>query len=255
LPQQQLRRLGLSCVTILAREVSTDLHPMRILAIETTDLAGSVAALERDRLLAQCDLDSSMRSARTLAAGIAALIGKVGWQPRDAELVGVATGPGSFTGLRVGVTTAKLFAYAVGAQVMGINTLEAIAHQSPDDARQIWAVLDAQREQVFSAQFSRTEDGWHWIVQTSLLDNAAWLARLSAGDAVTGPGLAKVSARLPLGIAQADRTLWSPKAATIGKLAWRQFQSGRRDELKSLVPHYFRPSAAEEKRAQTKSHG
>jgi tRNA threonylcarbamoyladenosine biosynthesis protein TsaB len=223
---------------------------MRILAIETTDLAGSVAALEADRPLAQCDLDSSMRSAQTLAGGVAALLGKVGWQPRDVQLIGVATGPGSFTGLRVGVTTAKMYAYAVGAEVMGVNTLEAIAHQAPDNICKIWAVLDAQREQVFAAQFSRTDDGWNWMGEPSLLDNAAWLARLSATDAVTGPGLAKLSARLPLGISQMDRTLWSPKAATVGRLAWRQFQSGRRDKLRSLVPHYFRPSAAEEKRAQ-----
>jgi tRNA threonylcarbamoyladenosine biosynthesis protein TsaB len=224
---------------------------MRILAIETTDLAGSVAALESNRLLAHFDLDSSRRSAQTLAGGIATLLGKVGWQTRDVELVGVATGPGSFTGLRVGITTAKMYAYAVGAEVMGVNTLEAIAYQAPDDLRKIWAVLDAQREQIFAAQFSRTEDGW--VGQTSLLDNAGWLVRLAASDAVTGPGLGKLSAQVPHGITQIDRALWSPKAATVGRLAWRQYQSGRRDELRSLVPNYFRLSAAEEKRAQGKS--
>ena len=223
---------------------------MRILAIETTALAGSVAALEGDRLLARCDLEPSMRSAQTLAGGIATLLERVGWQPRDVELIGVATGPGSFTGLRVGVTTAKMFAYAVGAQVMGVNTLEVIAHQAPEDTRKTWAVLDAQREQVFAALFSRAGDDWDSIDQPSLLDNDTWLAQLAAGDAVTGPGLLKLSARLPLGVAEIDSALWSPKAATVGRLAWRQFQSGKRDELQSLVPHYFRLSAAEEKRAQ-----
>jgi len=225
---------------------------MRILAIETTNLAGSVAAIEGDRLLVQCDLDSSMRSAQTLAGGIATLLEKAGWRPPDVQLIGVATGPGSFTGLRVGVTTAKMYAYAVGAEVMGVNTLEAIADRAPDGIHELWTVLDAQREQVFAARFSRADDAWRSIAEPSLLDNAAWLARLAAGDAVTGPGLAKLSARLPPGIAQTDCALWSPKAATVGQLAWRQFQSGRRDELKSLVPHYCRPSAAEEKRAQRK---
>jgi tRNA threonylcarbamoyladenosine biosynthesis protein TsaB len=227
---------------------------MRILAIETTDIAGSVAALEGDRLLAQCDLDSSKRSAQTLAGGIAALLGKIGWQPQNVQLIGVATGPGSFTGLRVGVTTAKMYAYAVGAEVMGVNTLEAIVHQAPGNIRKIWAVLDAQREQVFAAQFSRNADGWRWMGEPSLLDNAAWLARLAASDGVTGPGLTKLSSRLPHEVSQVDRQLWPPKAAAVGKLAWQQYQSGRRDELRSLVPHYFRPSAAEEKRAQTKAH-
>jgi tRNA threonylcarbamoyladenosine biosynthesis protein TsaB len=223
---------------------------MRVLALETTDLAGSLAALDGGQLLAQCDLDSSMRSAQTLAGGIATLLGRVGWQPRDVELIGVATGPGSFTGLRVGVTTAKMFAYAVGAEVMGVNTLEAIARQAPEDIRKIWAILDAQRDQVFAALFSRAGDDWHSIGQPSLLNNGDWLAQLAAGDVATGPALAKLSAQVAPGIMQVERALWFPKAVTVGRLAWRQFQSGRRDELQSLVPNYFRPSAAEEKRAQ-----
>jgi tRNA threonylcarbamoyladenosine biosynthesis protein TsaB len=196
------------------------------------------------------DVNRAFTAIRDLeAGGIARLLGEVGWQPRDVQLIGVATGPGSFTGLRVGVTTAKMFAYAVGAEVMGVNTLEAIARQAPADIHELWAVLDAQREQVFAARFSRADDVWRWKGETSLLDNAAWLAELSAADAVTGPALAKLSPRLPPGIAQVDRTLWSPKAAAVGRLAGRQFESGRRDELRSLVPHYSRPSAAEEKRA------
>jgi tRNA threonylcarbamoyladenosine biosynthesis protein TsaB len=227
---------------------------MRILALETTDLAGSVAALEDDRALLQLDLDPSMRSAQTLAAGIAMLLGKVSWQPRDVRLVGVATGPGSFTGLRIGVTTAKMFAFAIGAEVMGVNTLEVIAYQAPDDVRELWAILDAQREQVFAARFSRTDDGWRRMGEFSLLDNAAWLAQLSAGVAVTGPALAKLSSQVPPDVAQVDRQLWPPKAAAIGRLAWQQYQLGRRDELRAIVPRYFRPSAAEEKRGRTKSH-
>jgi len=224
---------------------------MRILAIESAELAGSVAALSNDQLLAQSELDASKRSAQTMAAGIVDLLHGVGWQPREVELIAVATGPGSFTGLRVGVTTAKMYAYAVGARVMGVSTLEAIAEQAPAGIRDLWAIIDAQREQVFAAQFSRADGGlWNWIGETLLLDDAAWLSQLSPGVAVSGPGLAKLSPRVPHEVAQLDRLLWSPKAAAVGKLAWQQYQSGRRDDLGALVPHYFRPSAAEEKRAR-----
>ena len=72
-------------------------------------------------------LDPARRSARTLAPGIRHLLADAGWTPRDVALVAVSIGPGSFTGLRLGVMTAKAFAYAVGAPVLGIGTLEVIA--------------------------------------------------------------------------------------------------------------------------------
>ena len=100
---------------------------MRILALETTDKTGSVAALDDCNILAQLMLDQNQRSAQSLAPAMKTLLEQVQWQPKDVQLVGVSVGPGSFTGLRVGVTTAKVFAYAVGADVLGINTLEAIA--------------------------------------------------------------------------------------------------------------------------------
>jgi tRNA threonylcarbamoyladenosine biosynthesis protein TsaB len=231
---------------------------MRILAIETTDLAGSVAALDADSLMAAHDLDPQWRSAQSLAPGIVALLQSVGWQPKDVQLVAVATGPGSFTGLRVGVTTAKLFAYAAGAAVLGVNTLEAIAAQAPAGTPELWAVLDAQREQVFAGRFRRDPVGvWQWCDdqtlrqgQTLLLDNAAWLAQLSAGQAVSGPALHKLAPQLPSGVVLVDTVLWSPKAVAVGRLAWQQYQSGQRDDVFTLLPQYFRPSAAEEK--QTK---
>ncbi|HZZ29615.1 MAG TPA: tRNA (adenosine(37)-N6)-threonylcarbamoyltransferase complex dimerization subunit type 1 TsaB, partial [Pirellulales bacterium] len=73
---------------------------MRILAIETTDLAGSVAVLENDRAVVGIDLDAQLRSAQSLAPGIEELLKTAGWQPGDVRLVAVTTGPGSFTGLR-----------------------------------------------------------------------------------------------------------------------------------------------------------
>jgi tRNA threonylcarbamoyladenosine biosynthesis protein TsaB len=239
---------------------------MRILAIETIDLSGSVAALEGEQTLAELRLNSAMRSAQSLAPAIADLLRTVQWQPEHVKLVAVATGPGSFTGLRVGMTTAKMFAYAVKAEVMGVHTMEAIACQANAKSNQLWTVLDAQREQVFASRFRRDADGsMQWMNvspaqpsngdlgapsgATTLLTNEAWLGGLSADCAVSGPGLVKLQARLPSGVEVVNQVLWSPQAATIGQLARKQYAGGQRDSLAALVPQYFRPSAAEEKRA------
>lgn len=224
---------------------------MRILAIETTDIAGSIAALDMGRILTAHDLDPRLRSAQTLAPAIVTLLEKAGWRPGDVELVAVATGPGSFTGLRVGVATAKLFAYAVGAEVLGVNSLEVVAAQQTAAAEgaALWAVLDAQRNQVFAGRFNRDGAGWQWQGETTLLDNSAWIAGLLPGQIVCGPVLEKLAGKLPEGITVANRAQWSPKAATVGQLAWKHYQAGRRDDVFGLMPQYFRASAAEEKRA------
>jgi len=88
---------------------------VRILALETSDTAGSAALLDGERLLAEKLLAQGQRSARALAPAVRELLTDAGWQPKDVELVAVTVGPGSFTGLRVGVTTAKAFAYAAGS--------------------------------------------------------------------------------------------------------------------------------------------
>jgi tRNA threonylcarbamoyladenosine biosynthesis protein TsaB len=221
---------------------------MRILAIETIEQSGSVAALEGDRPLAARTLNSKLRSAATLAPAIVDLLASVAWRPADVQIVAVAIGPGSFTGLRVGTTTAKMFAYAVKADAVAVNTMAAIAHQAPKIACPLWTILDALREQVVAVRFRNSPRGyWEPDGGEELLNNSAFIARLLAGEAVSGPGLSKLESQIPAAVTIVDRELWSPTAKSIGQLGWRYHQTGRRDDLFSLRPRYSRPSAAEEK--------
>ena len=127
---------------------------MRILAIETTDKTGTIAAADGSNLLAEMELDRSQRSAQSLVPGLHRLLESVGWQPGDVQLVAVTVGPGSFTGLRVGIATAKVLAYAVGAEILGIDTLETIAAAVPYEVDAVCTVLDAQRGEVSVAALS-----------------------------------------------------------------------------------------------------
>ena len=175
------------------------------------------------------------------------LLAQINWQPAGVELVAVTTGPGSFTGLRIGVTFAKVFAYAVGCQVLGVNTLEVIASRAPREASAFWVVLDAQRQQLFAAAFARFERGELVSSQpTHVVDVEAWLENLSPGNTVTGPALAKLRARLPAEVRALDAGLWQPTAEAVGTLAWKSYSAGRRDDVFTLVPQYFRRTAAEE---------
>jgi tRNA threonylcarbamoyladenosine biosynthesis protein TsaB len=223
---------------------------MRVLAIETVGTTGSVALLQGDAVVAESVLDPAQRSAQSLAPAIDELLRRHGWQPAQVELVAVATGPGSFTGLRIGVATAKMFAYAVGCPILGVDTMSAIAWRVPRGVERFSVVVDAQRGALFVADFERTADGGLWDHDTTrIVDAAQWIAELEGGHVVTGPGLARWSARVEqAGAAPLAPTLWAPTASAVGQIAVRDFLAGRRASPFELVPQYVRRAAAEERR-------
>ncbi|HEV3341227.1 MAG TPA: tRNA (adenosine(37)-N6)-threonylcarbamoyltransferase complex dimerization subunit type 1 TsaB, partial [Pirellulales bacterium] len=226
------------------------------LAIETSSAAGSVAALSHENqpsgnLLAELRLNPSQRGAQSLAPALADLLRQAGWKPRDVQLVAVSVGPGSFTALRVGVTTAKTFAYAVSAQVLAIDTSEVIAARVDAPAGQVIATaIDAQRGDVYAATFRRLGPFALEPVQpTKILPADQWIGGLSAGSVVSGPAVEKLAARLPRTVRVASQDAWLPSAEAVARLAIVKYAAGQRDDVWRLVPHYLRPSAAEERRS------
>ena len=211
-------------------------------------MQGTVAVMTDGKLLLELELNPQQRTAQSLPPGIEILLERVGWKPADVQLVALTIGPGSFTGLRIGVTMAKTFAYAVGAEVLGVNTLETIAEAAPANFSAVTAVIDAQRGDVVLRQFSRGSEGL--LMPTGdqqLISIDRWLQDLPAGMAVTGPALAKLASRLPAHVTALDEKYWTPRAAMVAQLAHRQYATGRRDDLWTLAPQYSRRSAAEEK--------
>ncbi len=234
--------------------VNVPIRPLlRILALETSSSTGSIAILEGDRILAESDLGGAdagrgQRAAQSLAPALQTILRAAKWESRDVQLIAVADGPGSFTGLRAGVTTAKIFAYVTQAEVVALNTLDVVAAQANLASNQLWAVMDAQRQQLFAAQFALQDDAVpQTVLATQILDNEAWLQQLVDGDIVTGTGLAKLTKRLPREVQVVAREHWTPRASTLGRLAWAKYQSGLRSDFWKLAPKYFRKSAAEEK--------
>lgn len=224
----------------------------RILALETSGQSGSVALLRGHEVVGQIQLDASRRNAQTLAPAMQDLLQSHGWRPADVQAVAVAIGPGSFTGLRVGVTTAKTFAYAVGAQVVGVNTLDAIAYPAadvvPKTVERLIVGMDALRGELFAASYRRAEEGrWTTLEPASVVPVAEWLRQLSADIAVTGPALAKLADQLPANVFVVSREHWYPQAVSVGSLAATRLESGEFDDLWKLAPLYLRRSAAEEK--------
>ena len=229
---------------------------LRILALETSGLTGGVAAAIDDKVLAEIDLGPRRRSAQSLAPAIKAILEQLGWQPRDVGLVAVTAGPGSFTGLRIGVTTAKVFAYATKAEVLGISTLEVIAAAAPPEIERLSVAIDAQRGDVAAQEFERrSAGGFEPLGPDRLIPLADWLTGLPPGFAVSGPVLRKWIEPFRPGIEVLPAELWQPTAANVARLAHRDYCAGRRDDPWRLSPVYSRPSAAEEKLPKSDASG
>lgn len=206
-------------------------------------------------LLAELPLNAGQRSAQSLAPAIAEVLATAGRRAAEVRLVAITVGPGSFTSLRVGVTTAKAFAYAVGAEVLGIDTLEAIAAETllaageaDLDGLTIAAAIDAQRGDVYAARFRASGSQLDRLAPTAICPSGDWLEVFESGWLATGPALESLAARLPAGVLVAPREAWMPTAATVGRLAAAKYAAGCRDDLWTLAPVYLRKSAAEEKR-------
>ena len=202
--------------------------------------------------------DDCRKHGRDLIPSIARVLALGSIGPRAIEAIGVGVGPGSYTGLRVGVTAAKTLAYATGAALVGVDSLEAIACNAPDSAVRVAVVADAQRNDVYSAEFARTGAGGVLICtrMTQIEPLEAWQARLTPGLLVLGPGLdsARIAARVPPELLPADSSMNYPAAIHLLALASREWAAGHRENPWLLEPRYLRMSSAEEKKGRQEGH-
>jgi len=225
---------------------------LRILAFESSLKIGGLATLQvegdRANVLRELALPSDQRSAQSLLPMLRKMLSASAWKPSDFDLICVTTGPGSFTSLRIGVTAAKMLAYATGANLVGVHTLAVLAAGAPVCEGRLWAILDAQRQELFAACFSDAIDSKSITTpDTSIIPITDWLDRLQPGDMVVGPPVEKLAGRLPAGVVAAEQKYCTPRAEVVGRLGWAAHVRGETMEPAQLVPHYFRRSAAEEK--------
>lgn len=222
----------------------------RLLILETAHQPGLVALAEGEQILGRRRLDESRRHARDLAPAVAALLAEQGWRVRDLDGVVVCRGPGSYTGLRVGIMSAKTLAYATGCRLLAVETFAAVARQAPPSAIAVDVVADAQQDKVYMQRFRGPNRQAESPLRIAPL--ADWLTMLTPDVWVAGPGLAKHRDRLPkdtLVVAAAD---WHPRAESLLALGLERWRRGERDDPFALEPLYLRPSSAEEKWAQRK---
>jgi tRNA threonylcarbamoyladenosine biosynthesis protein TsaB len=220
----------------------------RILLLETSGRTGQVAVAQADRLLSCRQLEETRRHARDLAPAVRDLLGEQGWSPQEVDLIIVSRGPGSYTGLRVGIMSAKAFAYATGCTLIAVDTFAVIAAQAPANVDSLDVFTDAQQDRVYYQRFVRTQPAGPMTPRTGLaiLPFARWLDDGDKPAWVTGPGLHGKEQRLPATTRPLAAELWEPQPQVLLNLGLDRYLQGHRDDLWTVEPLYLRPSAAEE---------
>ena len=227
---------------------------MKILALESSATAASVALCEDEALIAQSFRDTGLTHSQTLLPMTEELLAHCGLTVADLDLIAVAAGPGSFTGLRIGVATAKGLAWAAQLPCAGCSTLEAMAWNLAGLDGELCAAMDARRHQVYNARF-RAENGTITRLTEdraiALEDLIEELRGTETTQIVLGDGArlcyeALTAAGIPARLAPPNlrqQTAWG-----VARLGLELAKAGRTVPPEELVPVYHRLSQAERER-------
>ena len=221
----------------------------RGLAIETSSRIGTLALIEEGRVVAEDRFPHGLQHAAQLVLRIDQLCRCRGCGPRDLEELYVSIGPGSFTGLRIGITLAKTLAFATGSRIVAVPTVRVLAQNAPADARDLIVLLDAKRGQIFTARFAREQGRWAEREPAHLDDLASMLARAPRPIWLLGEGIEQHHEAIPAdeeSLVLAPPDLWQPRAAEVARIGLDLASQKAFVEPDRLTPLYIRKPEAQE---------
>ncbi len=229
---------------------------MLILAFETSAKAVSVALLEDNKLLGESYQNTGLTHSQTLMVMAQDLLRQCGKTVADVTCVAVANGPGSFTGVRIGVAAAKGFAWGGEIPCVGVSTLEAMAESLAVYQGYVCPVMDARRSQVYNALFYVNRGAIQRISQDraiALADLKTELAALKEPIFLVGDGSSltynNLSGELP-GLVLPPEHRMHQRAVGVALLAAKELAAGAICDGSTLTPNYLRLSQAERERLE-----
>lgn len=231
-------------------------RPERILAIETSSPKLSLALGDAQKIVAHYQGPLAWRHAEALFSGMQRLLKPRRLTPRDLTGVVVTVGPGSFTGIRIGLAAARALGQALSIPVVGVSSLETLAHGTQSKSRWICPMLDALRGSIFGSLFERLPNGsLQKRVAETLMPIEAWVPRVKKivgrdrvvvlGDALA---LYEPAARRVWALHKAPNVEWYPSAKTLLQIGVSRLMGAGSKAYEDVVPLYLREAAAVERR-------
>lgn len=217
----------------------------RLLLLETSGRQANVGLALGHEIVQQSELSQARQHARDLVPTIKEMLTQLQWKPTDIEGVIVSLGPGSYTGLRVGIMSAKTFAYAVRCPIIGVETFTVIAHQCSQQGT-LHVVSDAQQNRVYHQCFQTTNHGPIPTEELDILPLEELLAKITKDARVSGPGVNVYESQFPSELSLIEPDLRLPKLSSLLSVGLLRLQQAESSDLWSIEPIYLRPSAAEQ---------
>ncbi len=231
---------------------------MKILALDSTALTASVALCEDERLLGEYTIQNGNTHSETLLPMIESLLGFFSLKADDIDLFAAATGPGSFTGVRIGAATIKGLAFDTNKPCMGVSALESLAYNLNLTDGLICPVMNARRAQVYTALFRCQNGCLERLMPDSAIAITELDARLKDYDEpirLCGDGYDITTQGLTHSLYSTPERLRHQSAYSVAQVARRLYANGHVTTDSEMVPTYLRPSQAERERAEREGRG
>lgn len=230
---------------------------MKILAVDTSSRTGSVALLEDDTIVAELHVSSSKTHAKRLMPVIDATLELAGMGLEALDAFAVTIGPGSFTGLRIGISALKGLAFATGRPATGVSTLDALAHPFAWFPGLVCPLLDARKGEVYTALYRWAARGtMEKVCPDCAVGPKEWLAGIQDACLFVGDGAVAYKEMIEATLGQlatfAPLYCNALRASVVAALGLEQIKKGQTADASALVPLYIRKSDAEIKLAQGK---
>lgn len=229
---------------------------MIILALESSALTASVAVCDGERLLGEYTLNNGNTHSETLLPIVESLLKFLKLSVSDVDLFACSVGPGSFTGIRIGVATLKGLAFASEKPCVGVSTLEAMAYNLSVPNGLICPVMNARRKQVYAALFREKDGNLERLMPDSAIsieELDKLLADYNEPVYLVGDGYDITLQNLSHPVGDTPQRLRYQSAASVAKAAWLAYQSGTYSSDGEISPIYLRPCQAERERLEKES--
>lgn len=219
-----------------------------LLAIDTSSLVLSCALAEKDRLIAEWTVQKRLTHSEQLIPHLDEMMKEAGVEKDQITGIAVSIGPGSFTGLRIGLATAKMASYIWKVPLVGVDTLEALAWNMAGAQAFILPLEDAQRGNVYAALYGAFQEMWQEApIEVAPIDEVIAAAVKHGGPIIAvGECADKYKEKLlAAGIALAAPQNRCARASSVAMAGLARMEKGEKDNPLSLLPNYIRRSEAE----------
>jgi len=219
---------------------------MNVLSVETSWKRGSVALLDGTSTVSERRITPDHAHGRKLAPTVLKALNDASLSVTDLDLLTVDRGPGSYTGLRIGVSFVKTLAYTDQLPVSAVPAPDAVAADAPEDGRDLVVVIDAEWNEVYAARYERRSGEWTRDGDVRTADPETVAEEVNEKTLVLGNGLDRYGETFEeQGAKIGERANWFPQAVTVGRLGRRAFREGETVDPVSLQPLYLRPTQAD----------